>query len=104
MKIKDFCAGLLTGIAAGFVVNEMLDRVNPYVSPDLALNNVKETFLKEGPIDGSWVVMKTEPFQNGLINLEVYRGGVSRIVDGVFEQYEFAADATTGTVVEIKQI
>lgn len=104
MKIKEFCAGVLTGIAAGIVVNEVIDRANPNVSPDLVLGNVKDAFKKEGPIDGSWIVMKTEPFKNGLIEMDVYRGGVSRITEGDFEQFEFAADAKTGTIVELEKI
>lgn len=104
MKIKEFCAGVLTGVVAGVVVNEVIERMNPNVSPDLVLGNVKEAFKKEGPIDGSWIVMKTEPYVNGLIEMDVYRGGVSRITEGDFEQFEFAADAKTGTVVEISKV
>ena len=101
MKFKDFLAGVLTGVAAGIVVKEVLDRTNPYVSADGVLNDIKEQFKKEGPIDGSWVVMKTEPYQNNMISLDVYRGGVSRIMNGELEQFESAADAKTGTVVEL---
>ncbi len=103
MKCKDFLAGILTGVAAGIVVKELVDRANPYVSADVALNDIKEQFKKEGPIDGSWIVMKTEPFENKMISMEVYRGGISRVMNGELEQYEFAADAKTGTVVELKK-
>lgn len=101
MKLKDFLAGVLTGVAAGIVVKEVLERTNPYVSADAVLNDVKEQFKQEGPIDGSWIIMKTEPFENQMISLDVYRGGVSRVINGELEQYEFAADAQTGTVVEL---
>lgn len=101
MKIKDFLAGILTGIAAGILVKEVIERANPYVSADSVLNNIKDEFKKEGPIDGSWIVMKTEPFENKMIAMDVYRGGISRIMNGELEQYEFAANATTGTVVEL---
>lgn len=104
MKIKDFCAGVLTGVVGGIVVNEVINRANPNVSPDSVLSDVKDAFKKEGPIDGSWIVMKTEPYVDGLIELDVYRGGVSRITEGSFEQFEFVADATTGTIVEIEKI
>ncbi len=103
MKCKDFLAGILTGIAAGIVVKEVIDRTSPYVSADTVLNGIKDEFKKEGPIDGSWIVMKTEPFENKMIFMDVYRGGISRIMNGELEQYEFAADATTGTVVELKK-
>ena len=101
MKMKEFLAGVLTGVAAGIVVNEAIDRVNRNVPADAVLNNVKDAFKKEGPIDGSWIVMKTEPFTNEVITMDVYRGGISRIKNGKLEQYEFAADAKTGTVVEL---
>lgn len=101
MKCKDFLAGILTGVAAGIVVKEAIERTNPYVSADAVLNGVKEEFKKEGPIDGSWIVMKTEPFENKIISMDVYRGGISRVMNGELEQYEFAADAKTGTVVEL---
>ena len=29
MKLKDFLAGILTGVAAGIIVNEVIDRANP---------------------------------------------------------------------------
>ena len=45
--------------------------------------------------------MKTEPFKNKVITMDVYRGGISRIKNGELEQFEFAADAKTGTVVEL---
>ena len=63
MKLKDFLAGVLTGVAAGIVVSEAIDRVNQNVSADSVLKNVKDAFKKEGPIDGSWIVMKTEPYK-----------------------------------------
>src|SRR5690625_5076826 len=104
MKTKDFLAGILTGVAAGILVKEVIERANPYVSADSVLNNIKDEFKKEGPIDGSWIVMKTEPFENKMITMDVYRGGISRITNGELEQYEFAANATTGTVVELTKL
>ena len=101
MKVKDFLAGVLTGVAAGVVVSESIDRINQNVSADSVLNTIKDAFKNEGPIDGSWIVMKTEPYTNNVITMDVYRGGISRIKEGVLEQFEFAADAKTGTVVEL---
>lgn len=101
MKVKDFMAGILTGVAAGIVVNETIKRLNEHVPADGVLKQVKEAFLEEGPIDGSWIVMKAEPYTNHVISMDVYRGGISRIRNGELEQYEFAADAKTGSVVEL---
>ncbi|WP_318614172.1 hypothetical protein [Sporosarcina sp. YIM B06819] len=104
MKVKDFLAGVLTGVAAGIVVNEAIDRTNRNVAADTVLNTVKSAFKNEGPIDGSWIIMKTEPFTNNVITMDVYRGGISRIKDGELEQFEFAADAKTGSVVELTKM
>jgi len=103
MKIQNFIAGVLTGVAAGIVVSEVIDRVDSNVSADAVLKDIKDSFKKEGPIDGSWIVMKTEPFKNEVITMDVYRGGISRIMNGELEQFEFAADAKTGTVVELSK-
>ena len=103
MKVKEFLAGVLTGVAAGIIVNEALDCVNQHIAADTVLNSIKDAFKKEGPIDGSWIVMKAEPFTNNVISMDVYRGGISRIKNGELEQFEFAADAKTGTVVELIQ-
>ena len=101
MKMKDFIAGILTGVAAGFLVNEAVKRLDRNIAPESVLHNIKESFREEGPIDGSWIIMKTEPFTNQSIHMDVYRGGISRIKNGNLEQYEFAANAKTGTVVEM---
>ncbi|PIC65207.1 hypothetical protein CSV79_02765 [Sporosarcina sp. P13] len=101
MRLKEFLAGILTGVAAGIVVNEAFNRFNEEVPADNVLKKVKDAFKEEGPIDGSWIVMKPEPYTNHVISMDVYRGGVSRMKDGKLEQYEFAADSKTGTVVEL---
>ncbi|AXH99495.1 hypothetical protein DV702_06895 [Sporosarcina sp. PTS2304] len=101
MRLKEFLAGILTGVAAGVIVNEAFNKFNEEVPADSVLKKVKDAFKEEGPIDGSWIVMKPEPYTNHVISMDVYRGGVSRMKDGKLEQYEFAADSKTGTVVEL---
>ncbi|WP_339251065.1 hypothetical protein NSQ43_13715 [Sporosarcina sp. FSL W8-0480] len=103
MKVKDFVSGVLTGVAAGLIVNQAFEKLNSNTPAERVLNDVKEAFKKEGPIDGSWIVMKPEVFTNNVLSMEVYRGGISRIRNGELEQFEFAANAETGTVVELVQ-
>lgn len=103
MKVKDFVAGIITGVAAGLIVNQAFEKMNPNTPAENVLNAVKDAFKKEGPIDGSWIVMKPEPFTNNVLTMEVYRGGISRIKNGELEQFEFAANSQTGTVVELIQ-
>ena len=73
-------------------------------SAELVLKDIKNSFKEEGPIDGSWIYMTPEPFQKEAIHMKVYKGGISRIKNGEIEQFEFAADSKTGTVVELVKL
>jgi predicted small secreted protein len=88
------------GFAAGFVTKQQLDR-NQKVTPEKALLNAKDTFKKLGPISGSWIYMKPETIEKNGLHYTAYRGGVTRNIDGQNQQYEFYADATTGTVIDV---
>lgn len=104
MKIRDFLIGVATGVAATIIIKETANRVSPYVPANHVLNNVKAAFKKEAPIDGSWIYMKTEDFYNGVTSIPVYKGGISRIMNGEMEAFEFAADARSGVIVDLKRI
>lgn len=104
MNVKDFALGVVTGVAAAIIVKEMGNRVSPYANPNNILTNIKDEFKRKAPIDGSWIYMKTENFSNGFTETPVYRGGISRIMDGELENFEFAADARSGAIVELKQV
>ncbi|MFC4355876.1 PepSY domain-containing protein [Chryseomicrobium palamuruense] len=104
MKIRDYMMGLGTGVVIGVVAAQAASKYIPSVTADQVLEQVKAEFKKEGPIDGSWVYMKTEPFHVGVIETEVFKGGISRMKNGVTENFEFSADAKTGTILEIKQL
>lgn len=101
MKKRDLLIGFSTGIAAGFLIREVAHRIEPMKPAEYVLHGIKQTFKQEGPIDGSWVYMKTEPFKRQAITTDVYRGGISRVREGEIEQFEFFADARTGTVIEL---
>lgn len=104
MKLRDFLVGVATGLAAAVIIKETSSRISPYVPANNVLNNIKEQFKQQAPIDGSWIYMKTEEFNNGISTFPVYRGGISTIVDGETKSYEFAADAKTGVIVELKEV
>lgn len=104
MRTRDLLLGFSTGIAAGFLIREAAHRIDPTKPAELVLHGIKQSFKAEGPIDGSWIYMKTEPFKRQAISTDVYRGGISRVLDGEIEQFEFFADARTGTVVELIKI
>ena len=104
MKLKDFMIGVGVGLAAAVIIKEVSERVAPYLSADDILLTIKEDFKKQGPIDGSWIYMKPEVYSNGYTEVPVYRGGISRILDGETETFEFSADARSGAIIELNQV
>lgn len=104
MKIRDYMLGLGTGVVIGVIASQAANRMDINRSAELVLKDIKNSFKQEGPIDGSWIYMSPEPFQNEAIRINVYKGGISRVKNGDLEQYEFAADAKTGTVVELVKL
>lgn len=103
MNWKSFFIGLGVGLASGYAAKELLSK-QTYVSAEKVLNSAKNTFKADGPISGSWIHMKTEPYQKGQLKYEVYKGGISRQLNGAYEQYEFIADARTGVILDAYQI
>lgn len=104
MKLRDFIFGVVTGLAAAIVIQKTSNKISPYLSPNEVLEHIKNEFKKDAPIDGSWIYMKIEPFTNGVIEVPVYRGGISRMMDGELQTFEFAADAASGVVVELREM
>lgn len=104
MKLRDFAIGVVTGLAAAVIIKEISDRAIPYKSADDVLANIKDTFKKEGPIDGSWIYMKPEQYHHNYNSIPAYRGGISRFVDGEAVTYEFVADAHQGLLLEVSEV
>lgn len=104
MKLQDFLIGVATGIAAAYVIKEVSNKVAPYKSANDVLSDIKAAFKEEGPIDGSWIYMKSENFNTGIMDVPVYRGGISRVKDDELETFEFAADARTGAIMELNKV
>lgn len=102
-----FKGGLAFGLGVGAFVGTygaLWLNKNHHISPDKVLSNVRDAFLTEGPIEGSWIEATRKPTQKFAITQELYRGGISRLEDGKLVSYEFAADAKTGTVLEITRL
>ncbi|MEH7124132.1 PepSY domain-containing protein [Bacillus sp. JJ1532] len=99
MNWKSFLLGVGVGLAGGYAARELLVQKTA-VSPERALSNAKNAFKNEGPISGSWIHMQTEPYQKDQLKYDVYRGGISRYTGEETEQYEFIADAKTGTILD----
>jgi predicted small secreted protein len=97
---KSFILGIGIGAAGGILLRDKLKDVS-LVSAEKVLKDVKLTFKIEGNIDGSWISMKPEDYQKHSFSTKVYKGGVSRRSNGRLEQFEFLADAYTGTVIDV---
>lgn len=99
MNWKSFMLGVAVGLAGGYAAREVLAQ-KATVSPEKTLSNAKEAFKKKGPISGSWIQMNAEPYEKGLLQYKIYRGGISRLTGEDMEQYEFIADAGTGAILD----
>ena len=104
MKNRDLLIGFATGVAAAYLVKEVYDRKEKLYPADNVLKEVKSAFKEEGPIDGSWIFMKTEPYKQHALTTEVYKGGITRHKEDELQQFEFLADAYTGAVIKVKQV
>lgn len=104
MKTRDILLGTAAGAVAGLLVKTIYNRQDGKYAAEQVLKDVKKAFKTEGTIDGSWIVMKPEPYKQYAIETDVYRGGVTRHFEGELEQFEFLADAYTGAVLNVKKV
>ncbi len=103
MNWKTFIIGAAVGLIGGYALKEVISKkVN--ICPEKVLSQVKSQFKQQGPITGSWILMEAEPYSKGQIHYDVYKGGISKQEDGVNKQYEFIADASTGTILEVNTL
>lgn len=103
---EEFAQGLLLGAVVGILggaVGSLFYQSHRQLSPDDILKKVKRSFLKEGPIEGSWISFETKPVQKFAIKTDTVEGGVTRIEDGQLASYEFIADAKTGAILAIER-
>ncbi|MFC0522276.1 PepSY domain-containing protein [Pontibacillus salicampi] len=103
MSWKKSVAAVGVGAVVGYAVAKQFND-HQQLSPEKALKFAKESFKRQGPISGSWIHMKTEELNKDDLPYTVYRGGVSRSVDGETKQYEFLIDAHSGTVLDVNVV
>ena len=92
-----------TGLIAGYGLSRYLHNRMP-MSGDTILERVKKAFLEEGPIEGSWIELTKVPLTKFALKTDVYYGGVSRLEENQLVQYEFIADAYTGSILDIYRL
>lgn len=104
MSRKKYVLAIGVGFALGYMINAQTSQGFKKLSPERALQYVKETFQKNGPINGTWIYMKSQRIKkNGLI-YRVYRGGFSRNIDGNEHQFEYYADINTSTIIHVEEL
>ncbi|HJE86613.1 PepSY domain-containing protein [Levilactobacillus sp. HBUAS70063] len=74
------------------------------LNPDNILERVKHQFRQESPIEGAWIEKHAVPFQKFAVKSRVYYGGITRYEDDKLVQYQFVADANTGSVLDIHRL
>lgn len=102
-----FTDGLAIGVGIGLVggiLSTLWAKKNQTLTADEVLDTLKLDFLKEGPIEGSWIQFEKQPFRKFAFHTQAYAGGISRLEDDELVTYEFLADARTGTVLEVHRI
>lgn len=77
VNLKTFLIGVGAGVAAGIIVNQTVTNKGE-ISSEKALDIAKSAFKKHGPIQGSWIQMKKQPYHKSFLEYEVYIGGISR--------------------------
>lgn len=95
--------GFVLSFLIGFFTFFLVDQKTP-VNADKILAQVKEQFKEEGPIEGSWIEMTKVPWKKYSYETKVYYGGISRLEEGQVVQYEFVADAYSGTLMDIYKV
>jgi len=96
----------LTGVL-GTIMGVFITRLfkgATHLDPDEILNRVKRQFRQESPIEGSWIEHQMVPFQKFAVKTRVYYGGITRYEDHQLVQYQFIADAKTGSVLDIHRL
>lgn len=104
MGWKRFAAGVGAGVAVTMYAKNRLEKTDGKLSPEKALKMVKRKASHLGTIEGSWVHMITEEFEQDHLLYDVYRGGITcSDENGRMDAYEFFVDASTGTILALNK-
>lgn len=103
MKLRNLLIGIGVGFSVGYVLRNQVEYVAK-LSPERALKIAKAKLEESAPIVGSWIYVKEEHVEKNGLLYYVYRGGVSRNLDGETKQYEFLVDIDTGAVIHVEEL
>lgn len=73
-------------------------------SANTILKLVTNDFKKEGKLEGSWIDHHPIPYHQFAVKTLVYQGGLTRREDDQLVNYEFLADASTGTLLKLERL
>jgi predicted small secreted protein len=103
MRLKSFLFGVAVGAISGYASNKYLSNQG-FISAEKVLETAKDRFKAQGPISGSWIHMKVEPYDMNNLTYQVYKGGISKKSKNGQQRIEFIADAKTGTLLDVYSI
>ncbi|GGE55205.1 peptidase M4 [Pullulanibacillus camelliae] len=93
-------AALGIGFLGGLFVQRSLNHLP--LSPERALSKVKASAKQVLTIDGAWIFLQKEPWSNGKLAYEVYKGGLTEKTGDEVVHYDFIVDAQTGTLLSLE--
>ncbi|WP_461219019.1 hypothetical protein [Lapidilactobacillus salsurivasis] len=93
-----FASGLTVGAAAAFSWHFKEKQL-----PESLLDEIKSLFLKEGPIEGSWIEATPRTITWRGDRHLAYFGGITREENQRLVQYQFIFDAKTKELLDLKK-
>ncbi|KRN19053.1 hypothetical protein IV79_GL001715 [Pediococcus claussenii] len=104
LKFFIISSAVATAFVAGVGLSNYL-KAHRKLNSKTVLRKVRNGFSAEDrPIEGTWIEAKSEELNRNGLHAFVYYGGISRYEDGKLVQYEFIADAYTGTLIDIYRL
>ena len=86
------------------VVSQLHRSPGVFFGQSVHANGTKLYSARIIPFKGSWIEFEKKPLRKFAIHSKTYTGGICRIEDDGIVQYEFTADAYTGTVIDIQRL
>ncbi|MFT8950063.1 MAG: hypothetical protein ABGA11_06800 [Liquorilactobacillus hordei] len=102
-KFLPLTLGVVTGFVGGIQASNILKKAER-LTPQQILNNIKNSFQNETPVQDSWISVKTTRIRKFALTTDIYQGGISRFEDNQLVRYEFQADAKTGSILNLNRI
>lgn len=104
MSKKSLTIGTVIGFGLGWMTSHLLKNNDSKLTPEAALETANATFSAEGPTNGSWIYLNEEKYKKNDLNYYVYRGGITREINGDNITYDFIIDSTSGTVLHAEKV